>query len=139
MTVFATSFAFCFGMREGMLLLSGFNLFSAVFSMVAGSLTDTSRPGSGRADAEEAGGELVVALLLLNSFLGYAAVRTNSKCCALALVVSFGGLLFLLCAAFEKGRPASCSSAEVIDSTPLGASTPSTAPRPRQLPPTPTP
>ena len=117
----STTFAFCFEMREGMLLLSGFNLFSAFFWIFSSSYMTTRWPEDG---VERS---LTLVSLLASAALGYVAASTANEQCARALVVSFGTLACLLFASFGSTHPLNCENNMVANDTPLGA--PRFAPR----------
>ena len=106
---FATSFGFCFGMREGMLLVAGMQAVTAVFWLFALGLP----PSPLRA--------VTLGLLLLNAALAALAVKTKSEGCAATLIATFGLLTVLLLTDLVSLHPPACSNADVIDNKPLGS------------------
>mmetsp|Transcript_7215 Transcript_7215/g.18836 ORF Transcript_7215/g.18836 Transcript_7215/m.18836 type:complete len:437 (+) Transcript_7215:55-1365(+) len=112
---FATSFAFCFGMREGMLLLVGLQALSALFWLYSlWRMYDETWPSMDYLRV------ISILLLLLNASLGMVAISRRSERCALGLVATFGLLVVILAVDFGFGHPSACSSEEVVDGTPLG-------------------
>ena len=130
---FATTFAFCFEMREGMLLLSGLQLFSAVFW--AASITLSTE----QADLPENVGLQwgTIAMLLTNACVGLAAVRAESETFAALQICTFGVQLVLLCTDFiGDNHPDDCANGTVNSSdSPLSAHCPPARPS-AALPPT---
>lgn len=112
--IFATSFAFCFSMREGMLMLSAMQL------LVAGFMLYSHRELYGARD--DVPPVLLVPLVLLcfNAAIGGIACRLSSERAALVLVLTFGALLASLASLFGGSHPTSCSNEVVDDETPLG-------------------
>jgi hypothetical protein len=116
---FSTSFAFCFSMREGMLILAGFQMVSAVFWLFATSQRMLGFNANWPAvPAEEA---LCIALLLCNTALIAYTVKRKSERGALALVGTFGATVLILLVAFSGSHPPSCANKDVVDENPLGA------------------
>ena len=110
-----TTFAFCFEMREGILLFSAFQAISAIFWLVSSSFTlDRWPPSEGLRGFS-------ITLLSLNAALGCAASRLKNERCALALIVAFGLLLLSLTVDFGLGHPSECTSDAVADQGALGA------------------
>jgi len=111
MSYFATTFAFCFDLKEGMLLLSGLQMFSALFWVASLSFS---------ADDAESGLQLVtIALMVINSFVGMLAVRSESETMAAALCVTFGAQVFAICVAFGASPPPGCDQGTIASSSPL--------------------
>ena len=112
---FATTFAFCFEMREGILLFSAFQALTAIFWLASSSFSLESWPQS------EGLRGLSISLLGVNAALGCAASRLRSERCAQALIVTFGGLVLSLTINFGFNHPSDCSSEEQADESALGA------------------
>jgi len=112
---FATTFAFCFEMREGILLFSAFQALTAVFWLASSSFSLESWPQS------EGLRGLSIVLLGVNAALGCAASRLRSEGCAQALIVTFGCLILSLTINFGFNHPSECSSEEQADESALGA------------------
>ena len=112
---FATTFAFCFEMREGILLFSAFQALTAVFWLASSSFSLESWPQS------EGLRGLSIVLLGVNAALGCAASRLRSERCAQALIVTFGCLILSLTINFGFNHPSECSSEEQADESALGA------------------
>lgn len=111
---FATTFALCFEMREGMLLFCGFQLLTALFWVSTISFSD------GCADADCMLRLSTITVLALNSFLGMNAVKTNSERFALALCITYSVLIMLLLVELSRNMPVSCESKNVMDDTAIG-------------------
>ena len=112
---FASSFAFCFSMREGMLLLAGLQLLCASFWIYALSVF----PGTTWPSLDPLRTTTIV-LLITNAGLGAVAIRCSSERCGLLHIFSFAMLLLLLLAELMAAHPPGCSAAEVIDGSPFG-------------------
>ena len=102
--VWATNFAFCFDMREGMLLFSGFMALSAAFWLGSISYTEALWPESDGFRLSS------ILLLLVNAGLGTAAARFSSEKAAFALVCTFGALVVCLTIDLGLNHPSSCAS-----------------------------
>lgn len=113
-SLFQTTFAFCFSMKEGMLLLSGLLLVSAFFWLYTLALQPWAPSAIGLST-------LTIAIMLTNSALAAAAALRKSEREALALVLSFGAMLVLLLLDLATNSPATCSNEDVLDAHPLGA------------------
>ena len=111
---FTTTFAFCFEMREGILLFSAFQAFTAIFWLASSSFSLESWPQS------EALRGLSIVLLAVNAALGCAASRLRSERCAQALVVTFGCLVLSLTISMALEHPSQCASEEQADESALG-------------------
>ncbi|KAL3907139.1 MAG: hypothetical protein SGPRY_010285, partial [Prymnesium sp.] len=101
----ASSFALCFELREGMLLLSAGLLFSALFwsaSIVLRSSWDA-----------WVGSKLewaTIGMLLMNAGVGVTSVRTDGEAWAALHVLTFGTLFVLLCSDFALAHHLQCLS-----------------------------
>ena len=111
---FTTTFAFCFEMREGILLFSAFQAFTAIFWLASSSFSLESWPQS------EGLRGLSIVLLAVNAALGCAASRLRSERCAQALVVTFGCLVLSLTISMALEHPSQCASEEQADESALG-------------------
>mmetsp|Transcript_51015 Transcript_51015/g.101485 ORF Transcript_51015/g.101485 Transcript_51015/m.101485 type:complete len:464 (-) Transcript_51015:416-1807(-) len=113
--IFSTTFGFCFGMGEGMLMLAGLQLLGAAFWLYSLSLQPSlTWPDSNQLRVSN------ILLLILNATLGMTAVRWSSESLALALVLSFGVLISMLAVDLSRGHPSSCSRGTVVDNSDLG-------------------
>ena len=111
---FTTTFAFCFEMREGILLFSAFQAFTAIFWLASSSFSLESWPQSVGLRG------LSIVLLVVNAALGCAASRLRSERCAQALVVTFGCLVLSLTISMALEHPSQCASEEQADESALG-------------------
>ena len=111
---FTTTFAFCFEMREGILLFSAFQAFTAIFWLASSSFSLESWPQSVGLRG------LSIVLLVVNAGLGCAASRLRSERCAQALVVTFGCLVLSLTISMALEHPSQCASEEQADESALG-------------------
>jgi hypothetical protein len=144
----ATSFAFCFGLREAMLIFVGMQFLSGVFWLYvralplrccyaprAGGVHQLSHllitpvlapqtlyrvPGEDKATGTPFLRAVSITLFLLNAVLGLVSVQRSSEWASLSLVGTFGLLLLMITIVFATERPSECSVSEVVDSTPLG-------------------
>ena len=144
----ATSFAFCFGLREAMLIFVGMQFLSGVFWLYvrapplrcccvprAGGVHQLSHllitpvlapqtlyrvPGEDKATGTPMLRAVSITLFLLNAVLGLVSVQRSSEWASLSLVGTFGLLLLMITIVFGTERPSECSVSEVVDSTPLG-------------------
>ena len=99
--VWATNFAFCFDMREGMLLFSGFMALSAAFWLGSISYTEALWPVSMYGFRLSS-----ILLLLVNAGLGTAAARFSSEKAAFALgMCTFGALVVCLTSDLGLNHP----------------------------------
>eukprot|EP00908_Phaeocystis_cordata_P015804 Transcript_26994.p2 GENE.Transcript_26994~~Transcript_26994.p2 ORF type:complete len:294 (+),score=105.79 Transcript_26994:92-973(+) len=111
---FATTFAFCFDMREGMFVFSVFQAFTALFWLASSSFALEPWPRS-----EGLRGTSIV-LLLLSSVLGSTAVRLRSEKCALALTAAFSALVLSLTIDFGFNHPGACTSDAEANANAIG-------------------
>ena len=112
-----TECAFCFSMREGMLLLAGIQLLTVAFLTRSLSFLGFMQgPADGRVLWA-----FSCAMMLLNAGLGVAAVRGSSERAALALVASFGALVVMMAVDVSIVHPTSCTDDSGAIDTPLGA------------------
>ena len=103
-------FAFCFGLREGMLML-------AALLALAATVWLSNWLGAAPHDFASL---LSIGLLVVNAVLAATTVKRESERLALALVVTFGLLLAMLLVNFAVYHPAACANQDVEDSHPLG-------------------
>lgn len=115
--IFATTFAFCFSMNEGMLIFAGFQAIAATFWVCSSVFYDDNWPSGSAVEV------LCVVLLLCNAAIISYSVRRKSERGALALIASFSGTLLTLLAAFSASHPPNCDNDDVVDDKPLGAHT----------------
>ena len=112
---FATTFAFCFEMREGILFFSAFQAMTAIFWLTSSSFTLDSWPHS------EGLRGLSIVLLGVNAALGCAASRLSNERFAQALIMTFGLLVLSLTINFGFNHPSRCVSEAQADESALGA------------------
>ena len=138
----STSFAFCFGMREGMLMLAGSQAFSAIFWCYVSAVHTNAMPIPACITFSERCTYLrwwqslymvaddtwpsismlrvlSILLLLCNSILGAVAAVRSSDRCACGLVTSFGLLAVVLALDCASASPPSCTNDEVVDNASL--------------------
>ena len=108
-------FALCFGQREAMIVLSGFELVSAAFWVAVAKITVPGWPDGAFFDL------FIVCLLVANAVLGVAATLCSSERLALVLIATFS--LQLGCLAIEGlgTHPSACEDNRVVDDSALGA------------------
>ena len=122
MPPFATTFAFCFDMNEGILLFSGFQALTALFWLGSGSFAEEAWPSSGVMRG------ISITLLMVNALVGSVAARTSNERCALCLAVLFGVLLLCLTIDFGLSHPSQCDDPAMAEDSAIGARHPSPPP-----------
>jgi hypothetical protein len=116
MPTFPTTFAFCFPISEGILVLSWLQFVSALFWLLAEQMGTATWPSTSPGLKA-----VCIGCLLWNACLGRAAIKTRSEACALALVLSFTVLLACLTAGFAVAHPGSCGVSTRPDASALGS------------------
>lgn len=118
MAAFARTFAFCFDMNEGILLLSGFQALTAIFWLGSGSFAEDAWPSSGWMRG------ISITLLMVNALVGSVAARTSNERCALCLAVLFGLLILCLTIDFGLNHPSQCEDPAMAEDSAIGAPPP---------------
>jgi len=94
---------FCFDIREGVQLFSGFQALTAIFWISSLPYDELPWPSDFGLLSTS------VALLLVNALLGATAVRWRSETCAFVVLMSYTMLLVCLTADFVVDHPSSCT------------------------------